>query len=90
MELSKTPPPACSVCHKFFGPYSRRNLNLGYNFNLQAALKLNQITQRELSRKIKVPEAHISRLINGNMILSRQRLALIAEALDKTVQELFD
>ena len=43
----------------------------------------------ELSRKTEIPQSYISRLINGNMILSRPRLTLIAEVLDKSVAELF-
>ena len=61
-----------------------------YNLALKKALFERKVSQGELSRKTGIPQSYISRLINGNMILSRQRLTLIAEALDKTVQELFD
>jgi transcriptional regulator with XRE-family HTH domain len=60
-----------------------------YNTALKKALFERKMSQQELSRKTGIPQSYISRLINGNMALSRQRLTLIAEALDKTVAELF-
>jgi len=60
-----------------------------YNLALKKALFERKMSQRELSRKTEIPQSYISRLINGNMILSRPRLTLIAEVLDKSVAELF-
>ena len=60
-----------------------------YNLALKKALFERKMSQRELSRKTEIPQSYISRLINGNMILSRPRLVLIAEVLDKSVAELF-
>ena len=60
-----------------------------YNLALKKALFERKMSQRELSRKTEIPQSYISRLINGNMILKRQKLALIAEVLDKSVAELF-
>ena len=60
-----------------------------YNLALKKALFERKMSQRELSRKTEIPQSYISRLINGNMILSRPRLKLIAEVLDKSVAELF-
>ena len=60
-----------------------------YNLALKKALFERTMSQRELSRKTEIPQSYISRLINGNMILSRPRLTLIAEVLDKSVAELF-
>jgi len=60
-----------------------------YNLALKKALFERKMSQQELSRKTEIPQSYISRLINGNMILSRPRLVLIAEVLDKSVAELF-
>jgi len=60
-----------------------------YNLALKKALFERKMSQQELADKTEIPQSYISRLIRGNMILSRPRLVLIAEVLDKSVAELF-
>ena len=62
---------------------------LQYNLALKKALAERKMRQQELAKKTGIPAAYISRVINGNMLLSRQRQALIAEVLDKDLIELF-
>lgn len=63
--------------------------SLEKNKALRLALFEKGISQRELSNRTHIPEAYISRAINGSFILTPQKKDRIAEALDKSVSELF-
>lgn len=62
---------------------------LGYNAALKKKLVEQGITQSQLARKIDLPIAYVSDLIRGKRNLSRQKLALIAEILNSSIEELF-
>lgn len=60
-----------------------------YNAALKKTMAEQHITGTELARKTHIPRAYISRLLNGSQILSRAKLALIAETLNRSIGELF-
>ena len=59
------------------------------NKALKVALFDKGLSQRELSKRTHIPEAYISRAINGSFNLTPQKRMKIAEILDKSVSELF-
>jgi len=59
------------------------------NKALRLALFDKGISQRELSKRTHIPEAYISRAINGSFILTPQKKDRIAEELGLSVMELF-
>jgi transcriptional regulator with XRE-family HTH domain len=62
---------------------------LGYNARLKKKLVEQGITQSQLAKKADLPIAYISDLMRGKRNLSRQKLALIAEILHSSTEQLF-
>ena len=60
-----------------------------YNGRLKIRLLERGITQKELAHKAKMPESHVSMLLNGKFIPKAQQQFRIAEILGCGVDEIF-
>ena len=60
------------------------------NIALRNAIFEKGITQRSISRKVKIPEALLSMAINGKFNLNDEQQKKIAKILGRNVNELFN